>query len=325
MAVEFCLLAESGVLIDQAILLCRSIRHFGGRYASAHITVISPRKERRPFREQIKALGLLGAEYFELDLRSLAPEYGPSFRVLALAWCAERSGPETLVQLDSDTVFLAEPDIQAGVAARPVDATGMCSAGPHDPFEAVWKRMAKLCDVDLDAIPFLVTTIDQRRVRASYNGGLVIGPRKLFPVVNEFLLRILHDGVRPFSSSKRGFQAGAGPVSREGAQFWGTSQAAISLALAAMNIPARILSRDHNAPLHMLNDFSEPLLCPVHLHYHWMFAAKKFGRLLGHKNLCLLHSQKVWLAEAVDRMWSGENRDHRNESRALTYLKRMTL
>jgi hypothetical protein len=232
--VEFCLLAERGVLVDQAILLCQSIRHFAGRYASAYITVISPRSERRPHRKEIEILEALGANYVELELVSPVPEYGPSFRVLALAWCAERCRSDVLVQLDSDTVFLAEPDIQlgeAGAAARPVDVSGMCSAGPDDPFDAVWQRMAKLCRVDLDALPMLLTTVDKRRVRASYNAGLIFGSSRLYPLVAEFLVRILRDEVRPYASLRDRIQSGAGPVSLEGSQFWGTSQAAISLAL----------------------------------------------------------------------------------------------
>jgi hypothetical protein len=105
-------------------------------------------------------------------------------------------------------------------------------------------------------------------VRASYNGGLVIAPRKLYPVISDFFLRIVQDGVRPFASLKESFQIGAGWVSREGAQFWGTSQAAISLALTATNTPLRILDRDHNVPVHMLDDFSEPVLGPIHIDYH---------------------------------------------------------
>jgi hypothetical protein len=262
--------------------------------------VISPRKKCRPPGKHVRALEQLDVDYVELDLVSPAPDYGPSFRVLALAWCAERSGPAILVQLDSDTVFVGEPDIQAGVAARPVDVTGMCSAGPNDPFEAVWIKMADLCDVDLDAIPHLLTTVDRRRVRANYNAGLIIGPRNLYPVVSDFFLRILRDGVRPFAAWKKGFRAGAGPVSAEGAQFWGTSQAAISLALAATNTPVRMLGRDHNVPVHMLDDFSEPLLRPVHLHYHWMFTAGTAEQVLKHKKLGLSTDQKSWLGAAVD-------------------------
>jgi hypothetical protein len=303
--VKFCLLAERGVLADQAILLCRSIRHFAGRYASAHITVISPRRERRPHREQIEILEVLGVDYVELELDRPVPEYGPSYRVLALAWCAERYGSDILVQLDSDTVFLGEPDIrteEAGAAARPVDVTGMCSAGPDDPFDAIWQRMAKLCRVDLDAMPMLQTTVDKRRVRASYNAGLLFGPSKLYPLVAEFLVKILRDEIRPYPSLQGGIRSGAGQVSPEGSQFWGTSQAAISLALTAMNMSMRILGQDHNVPVHMLDEFSEPLLRVTHLHYHWMFAADSVDRVLQHLNIFVTADQRNWLVGAINRM-----------------------
>jgi hypothetical protein len=157
---------------------------------------------------------------------------------------------------------------EAGAAASPVDVTGMCSAGPDDPYDAIWQRMAKLCRVDLDAMPMLQTTVDKRRVRANYNAGLLFGPSKLYPLVAEFLVNILRDEIKPYPTLKGGIKSGAGPVSPEGSQFWGTSQAAISLALAAMNMPIRILGQDHNVPVHMLDEFSEPLLRVTHLHYH---------------------------------------------------------
>lgn len=48
-SVEFALVAESGVLERQAIILCESIRKFAGKYADSPITVISPRSDREAF------------------------------------------------------------------------------------------------------------------------------------------------------------------------------------------------------------------------------------------------------------------------------------
>jgi hypothetical protein len=41
--IEFVFVAESGVLERQCLLLCESIREFGGRYAGAEITVLHRR------------------------------------------------------------------------------------------------------------------------------------------------------------------------------------------------------------------------------------------------------------------------------------------
>src|ERR1700692_1497697 len=77
--VEFCILAEAGILEKQTLLLCHSIRQFAGVYSSAAIVVVSPRSDCRPSRATVKQLEQLGAAYLELELQSLCPSYGPSF------------------------------------------------------------------------------------------------------------------------------------------------------------------------------------------------------------------------------------------------------
>ena len=81
--------------------------------------------------------------------------------------------------LDSDTLFLREPcefllapDID--VALRPVDIKGMCTDGPQDSFDAYWQALCRCCGVDYDEIPWGETFIDRHRIKASYNGGLVV-------------------------------------------------------------------------------------------------------------------------------------------------------
>jgi hypothetical protein len=138
---EFFLIAEAGVLEVQALLLCRSIRRFGCRYSSAAITVVSPRASRRPSRATLRELNVLGAEYLALDIHSPCPAYGPSFKVLVAAHIARRPGPPIVVQLDSDTLFLGEPNFSlTGVdaAARPVDVKGMCTSGWSSPGTRAW-------------------------------------------------------------------------------------------------------------------------------------------------------------------------------------------
>ena len=102
--VEFALIVEAGPLEAQALLLVESLRAFGGRHASASVTAVSPRPERRPARGTVRALRRLGAEYVTLDVAGACPAYPTSWRVHALAVLERRPGPAVLVQLDSDAV-----------------------------------------------------------------------------------------------------------------------------------------------------------------------------------------------------------------------------
>src|SRR6202165_524229 len=149
--IEFVLIAESGILESQALLLCASIRQFGGVVSTAPITVVSPRKSRRPSFATPRHLDSLQAEYLALDIDSACPEYGPSFRVHAAAHVARRSGPPIVVQLDSDTVFIGEPVLlvhDGPAAARPVDVKGMCTTGPENEFDGYWRALCALVGVD---------------------------------------------------------------------------------------------------------------------------------------------------------------------------------
>jgi len=273
--IEFCFVVETGVLEQQAILLCESIRRFAGPHADAMLTVISPRSARRPSAATIARLLQLGAAYVPLELDSPTPEYGPSYRTLALGWRARQNGPDVLVQLDSDTLFLDAPDLALNdhiAMARPVDVKGMCSGGPGDRFEPVWLRMCAVCDVDIDRLGYVRSTVDKRKVRASFNAGLVVARRFVFELIAEFFSRIAAAGIRPFLGQASVMRTGSGQVSPAGHEMWGTTQAAISLAVARLGSTVRNLAPDDNIPLHLWHRLDPLPERVAHLHYHWLFA-----------------------------------------------------
>ena len=275
-SVEFFLIAERGILELQALLLCSSVRRFAGAHSSAAITVVSPRRDRRPSSTTLRALEGLEAEYLEIDLSSQCPSYGPSFRVLAAARVERRPGAATLVQLDSDTMFVGEPDLDLGgfvAAARPTDLKGMCTAGTGDRFDPYWRDLCRLCEVDYDQIPFVETTVDRQTVRASYNGGFVAVRRAcgIFGRTEEFFGRVMAANLKPWPG-REGFKTGTGHVDSQASECWGTSQATLSLAITAGAGSARILPASHNIPLTYFDALPPRVEPPVHIHYHWLFS-----------------------------------------------------
>ena len=280
------MLAEAGILEVQALLLCASIRRFAGVCSGAAITVVSPRADRRPSSSTLGALRVLGAEYLPLDLKSPCPAYGPSFKVMAAAHLARRPGPPILVQTDSDTLFLDEPDLTLcgmDAAARPVDVKGMCTSGEGDRFDPYWRRLCDLCGINYDDIPEITTTIDRRRVRASYNGGLVAVRRDsgILEKTEDCFLRLAAAELVPHEDFT--LRTGSGIVSGIGTRYWGTSQAALSLALTAIGHRVRVLPESYNVPLHFEVFRERPSNRPIHVHYHWLGEAAHCGTgaLLG--------------------------------------------
>lgn len=294
--VQFLVIVERGPLEAQAVLLCESIRAFAGRHAEAAIVAVSPRPCRRPARQTLDRLAALGVDCRLLDLASPVPHYGTSWRVAAAAHIAREPGPEILVQLDSDTVFTGEPDLDLGdalVLARPVDEAGMCSAGPHDPRDAHWQAMCAANGVEADTLGWVCATTTGQRLRASYNGGFIAARRDYFITVEQVFARIAAAGLASRPDHRRTEQTGAGDVPPQGYAWWGTAQAALSIAAVLMGGRVRELDAGHNVPLHLEGPVPER---PVHLHYHWLFGdAAGVERALPSR-LRLAQDCREWLA-----------------------------
>ncbi|MBB5047029.1 hypothetical protein HNR60_001781 [Rhodopseudomonas rhenobacensis] len=282
-SVEFVMIAEAGALEAQALLLCESIRRFAGTYADCPITVISPRSDRRPSEASIRAFDRLRADYLPIEIDSCCPQYGSSYRVHALAFAERRPGPPVLVQLDSDTIFIAEPDFalrDSSVAARPVDVKGMCSTGSGDGFDDYWRGLCALVDVDCDALPLLETTVERQAVRASYNGGLVAARRccGLFSRTEEIFRRLVDAEMKPWTDCGPTIRTGTGLLGGAATAYWGTSQAAISLAAVTGHHAVEELPASHNFPMHLIDQLTTPIPPRlVHLHYHDLFSAEHAG------------------------------------------------
>jgi hypothetical protein len=277
-SVEFVLIAEAGILEAQALLLCESIRRFAGAYSRSPITVVSPRSARRPSYATLRKLDRLDADYLPLDIDSCCPEYGPSYRVHAAAHVERRSGPPVIVQLDSDTIFLAEPDLtltECPAAARPVDIKGMCTTGAGDPFDRYWRKLCALVDVDYEQVPTVRTTVDGQTVRASYNAGLLATQRAhgIFQRTEDIFKHLVAAGMTPWTADGPTLRTGTGVLSGAATAYWGTSQAAFSLAAVAGNHAVRLLPDTHNVPLHMLDQLTTVPPRLVHVHYHGMLSA----------------------------------------------------
>jgi hypothetical protein len=283
--VEYVIVAETGALERQALLLAESIRLLPGAAGDAPLTVVSPRPGRRPRAATIRRLDRLGAGYLALDLPSACPAYGPSYKLAAASAVERRAGPDVLVMIDSDTLFLSPPDFALpprAVALRPVDVKGICPAGPGDPYEPYWRELSALCGVAYDDIPWLETSCDGERVKASHNGGLVVAQRGdgLFATSEEFMRRSVVAGLFPRSldeASARGFRTGSGRVELLGRRLWGSMQAVLSLALVARGLEQRLLPPTYNVPCHHFDRVAarhpEVRSGTVHAHYHWLFEA----------------------------------------------------
>ena len=277
---SFVLCIENNAIRDQALLLCASIRHFGGRYRRAPILAFAPRPGLGVDVATRRALTAMNVQYVDEPLNTYCPEYGSANRVFAAAWAEAQCDSEFIVVLDSDTVFLDEPELprEADVAVRPVDSKGSATRGPGDPFEDYWTRLAAIGGTSIERLPYLYTTISGERIRASYNGGLIVARREkgILTRCADLFAASVSAGIRPYRGSGMNFFASTGHVGQGASEYWGSNQAALALAIWATTDRVLTYPDHYNVPLHHLatnGDIDRRWLArpPVHLHYHWMF------------------------------------------------------
>lgn len=302
---------EGGALEAQALLLFESIRRYAGRFGGCDLYAISPRAGHSVSAAARARLDELGVHYVDEVINTECPEYGPANRVAAGAYIEQSHPHDLLVVLDSDTLFIREPaefDLapDVDVAARPVDLKGTCTTGPRDPADRYWRELCRVGGVSYEDVPWVESFIDRRRVKASYNAGLVVTRGRLG--VLRRCAEIFFASVRRGLKTNLGaepFRAGAGWVEPAAGRLWGSSQAALSLAIWSTTRKFRQLPPTYNYPLH-LHERSEPALARatfphlVHVHYHWLLAADALpANPLFHPHGPLSPEQQDWLRAAT--------------------------
>jgi hypothetical protein len=304
----FVLCIENNAIRDQALLLCESIRAFGGRYRSAPILAVAPRAGLGVDLWSRMRLKWLGVESVEGRSTASAP-YGSANRVFAAAWAEKRAQSDWIVVLDSDTIFLREPELpsDADVAVRPVDVKGSATGGPSDPFEDYWTKLAEIQRVPLNRLPFIRTTVCDQRIRASYNGGLIVvrANTGILGAWAELFSRSVAAGLKPWGGRHPNAFASTGFVGPQASEYWGSNQAAAALAIWSVTNQVVHYPESYNVPLHLLSNRTDltvrsresPL---VHVHYHWLFTHPYYESALATmRTLGVEEEQLGWLNERL--------------------------
>jgi hypothetical protein len=306
LAIAFCI--EGTPIEEQALLLSESIRRFAGAYAGVPIVAVNPRAEFPISRSAERALEKLGVRYVSLPLNRTASPYLPINRIVTGSWAEANLEAAYVMLLDSDMLFVREPAFRrAGAGVRPVDAKGSASSGDDDAIDPYWREMCEIGGVAVERLPFLETSVDGSRIRASYNGGFCIVRRSLG--ILEETGRIFSESrardMRPLRDRDVAIVASTGPVGREASEWWGSSQAALSVAIAARAPDVRIYDPTYNVPVHLLLEANESVrsdaVDPVLIHYHWLLAPERrssFERILS-----VLQTRgefAAWLGERLD-------------------------
>jgi hypothetical protein len=197
-----------------------------------------------------------------------------------------------------------------------VDSKGSATRGPTDAFEDYWTALAALGGTSIDRLPLIRTTIDGERIRASYNGGLIVARRDkaILKRGAELFTRSVEAGLRPYRGSGIDIHASTGLVGRAGSEYWGSSQATLALAIWATTDRVVHYPASYNVPLHLVAAAGEIeaewyARAPVHVHYHYMFTPQRYEVAMAiMAKLGVPADRLSWLAERVPLPDSGRAR-----------------
>jgi hypothetical protein len=275
MALGLLVCVERGYLEPQSVLFCRSARRFGGRYANSPIYCFHPRAGYAPSRSTIEALRECGAAIVDEPLNQGMDHYPIANKVFVCEWAEKNLDEEVLVFADSDSLFVAEPtalDLPGGcdIGVRPVDHKWAGSTGPSDPNDRFWRAMYEKLGVSEQ--PYTTSTIDQQRIRAYYNAGLVAVRRSS---------QIFSQWAADFRALA---ESGLRPRARETAfQWYFLDQLALAATAARSHVRVAELPWTYNYPLNfgLRLDYPGPgrradLTELVHVHYHRSFETRNF-------------------------------------------------
>jgi hypothetical protein len=125
--------------------------------------------------ETRKALAALDVHHNAEVLNTEFSEIGVLNKVFVCARAEEILSEETLVFLDSDTFFTAEPaDLDLApsqcAAVRPAESAFLNSTGPTDPHDVYWQAVYRAFGIENQ--PYVETEFG-RRVRAFFSAGLI--------------------------------------------------------------------------------------------------------------------------------------------------------
>jgi hypothetical protein len=181
MSVRFVCCVEAGRLEGEALLLCESLRRFGGRLATAPIAAYSPRAG-EPLAERTRGeLERLGVELVGEELNTEHAANPIANKLYAGADAERRFGEDAVVVLDSDGVFLGEPerlelDPGTDAAASAVGKVSEGTTGPDHENEPYWRELYELAGVSDP--PWIETALRGARIRGFWNSGLVAARRE---------------------------------------------------------------------------------------------------------------------------------------------------
>ena len=167
---------EAGGLEEQVVLLARSLRRLGGRYADLPFVAVKPRAGPGLRRATLRMLDELGVRYVDQALNVATGWWAHANKPAVLLWADRDVDTARITWIDSDMLVLREPDGFAPPAgfdfiARAGEAFDVASNGDDEktPF---WHAVCAGQGLAFDDFPTITSFPDGKPIRAYWQAGL---------------------------------------------------------------------------------------------------------------------------------------------------------
>jgi hypothetical protein len=302
-SIAFLICTEAGPIEDYSLLLVESIRKFGGSLKDAPIYSFEVRNTPEISQKTSKALKALDVVHVREFLNNKYPDFAFANQPCLGTWAEENLDADILVLLDSDQILFNEPEefllpSEYDIGVRPVFIKNVGSEGQNDPNEEYWQKLYEIVGTKNNM--FVTSTVDQKNIRAYWNGGLVVVKRNLglFSNWKNNLEKVMESKIQP----------------RNGGIFY-VSQTTMAATICAMTEKVWTLSPQYNYPISLHNRVPESEqirsfdnLVSIHYTNSNKFRDNGLDKSLASLNNLDRSSQKYkWLFEYLAKHWTASN------------------
>jgi hypothetical protein len=168
---------ESGRLEPEVVLMVRTLRTFGGRFAQCPVLAIQPRAGPSIASSTLRELNTLQVTYIKRPVQHRFDWLGFANKPWAAVIADEVAKTRHIVWLDADVLVVKEPtaldaaEFDAQEVLACVEELGPVSTGPGDRFEPFWQALADGAGLP-EGVPFTTAGPSGKRIRLQFNSGV---------------------------------------------------------------------------------------------------------------------------------------------------------
>ena len=239
--ITFVCCVESGSLECQTIRMVESLRRYGGKFATAPVIAVTPRFGPPLGRKTRQIFDRYEIEYLVLrsDMRNARYSWNNFMnKPHAILAVDERAQSEAIGWLDSDLLFVNEPDElnlradESFLACTPDRIGG--TTGVTDPLEPYWLSICRALNLDIESLPWVITEFEHDRIRYYFNSGMFVYRRE-----TSFAKQYLENCTKILDAH----------ISSKVCGFFFTDQVALGLTAFQLGLPWRALPYSHNSTM----------------------------------------------------------------------------